>query len=81
MPIFEFECRGCDERFEIFVRGETALVCPSCEGTDLKKLISLPRIKGEKTRAKAMKAAKARDASQASENHRERHEYEHNHDH
>jgi putative FmdB family regulatory protein len=41
MPIYEFECKRCKEKFELLVRsGATPLECPQCSGKDLKRLMS-----------------------------------------
>jgi putative FmdB family regulatory protein len=43
MPIYEFSCAGCRKKVEIFRRSMTVtrpLVCPSCGGSDLSRLIS-----------------------------------------
>jgi putative FmdB family regulatory protein len=40
MPIYEFECRQCGNRFETLVRESTKPSCPSCQGTDLARLLS-----------------------------------------
>lgn len=40
MPIYEYSCADCDERFEKFVRSMTSTVeatCPRCGGTHTKK--------------------------------------------
>jgi putative FmdB family regulatory protein len=79
MPIFDFSCRGCGNRFELLVRKNTP-ACPSCASEDLEKLISLPAIKSETTHALAMKAAKRRDARQGADRIREQREYELAHD-
>lgn len=41
MPIFEFDCRSCHDRFELFVQTSTVLACPSCQGQDLEKRLSV----------------------------------------
>jgi putative FmdB family regulatory protein len=41
MPLFEYECLGCAKRFEEFVLGDTKPRCPSCEGGELRKLLSV----------------------------------------
>ncbi len=43
MPIYEFQCNDCQGAFEEMRRitDETLPVCPSCESTDVRKLISL----------------------------------------
>jgi putative FmdB family regulatory protein len=41
MPIYEFDCAGCGERFEELVGvGETPR-CPRCGGGDVRRRISL----------------------------------------
>lgn len=40
MPLFDFECRECRERFEEIVSSETKVVCPGCGSSDLAKLWS-----------------------------------------
>jgi len=41
MPIYEFECNQCKDKFELLVRSSaTPLVCPKCSGKDLKRLVS-----------------------------------------
>ncbi|MFB3853127.1 MAG: zinc ribbon domain-containing protein [Vicinamibacterales bacterium] len=40
MPLFEYECRKCGERFEAFVFGKRSPQCPECGSEDLEKLLS-----------------------------------------
>jgi len=41
MPIYEFHCSGCGEEFEELVFSQvSAISCPKCKGSDVKKLIS-----------------------------------------
>ena len=40
MPIYEYQCRTCSQRFEELVRGEDKPVCPSCSGRKLERLVS-----------------------------------------
>lgn len=40
MPIFEYECKGCGERFEFLTLGSEKPVCKKCGGTELEKMIS-----------------------------------------
>jgi putative FmdB family regulatory protein len=42
MPIYEYECRDCGERFEHLMRGSEKPACPSCGGKRLEKQISAP---------------------------------------
>jgi len=53
MPLFEYACEGCGRRFEAFVTAGRTPACPSCEGTDLKKLLSSPGMVGPAGRKEA----------------------------
>jgi putative FmdB family regulatory protein len=40
MPLFEYECRECGERFEALVVESRQAECPKCKSRNLQKLIS-----------------------------------------
>lgn len=84
MPMFDFVCTACQHEFEALVRntseGTTTPACPACGSTALEKQIALPSIKTSGTHAKAMAAAKRRDARQGQERVAAQREYELNHD-
>ena len=80
MPIYEYACRACGNRFDLLVRGKETVACSSCASQDLERLLSLPTVKSESTHALAMAAAKKRDKRQADENIRKQSEYEASHD-
>ncbi|HAW52410.1 MAG TPA: FmdB family transcriptional regulator [Flavobacteriales bacterium] len=40
MPIFEFECRDCSNKFEILTKAQEKIYCPKCKSCNLDKLIS-----------------------------------------
>jgi len=41
MPIYEFHCSGCGEDFEELVFSHSSPIsCPTCKGSDVKKLVS-----------------------------------------
>jgi len=46
MPIFDYQCAKCDARFETLVRGDTKVACPSCGGSKVEKLLSVPARSG-----------------------------------
>ena len=50
MPLYEYSCHECGERFELFVRSsahqKTALACPRCGSQKVRKAISLFGIGG-----------------------------------
>jgi putative FmdB family regulatory protein len=79
MPIYEYSCKGCGHQFELLVLAGTTAACPSCQGEDLERQVSLPAVKSDSTHALAMKAARKRDSKQASENARAQREYELHH--
>jgi putative FmdB family regulatory protein len=46
MPLFEYRCRDCGHTFEAFVTAARPAGCPSCESTNLNKLLSSPGMVG-----------------------------------
>jgi putative FmdB family regulatory protein len=82
MPIYEYVCRGCAHEFEKLVRREGAAApsCPSCGATGATRRLSLPHVSSETTKGKAMKAAKQRDAKQATDRVQAQRAYERSHD-
>ncbi len=43
MPIYEYRCESCAERFELltgFAERDTAQACPACESTKTRVLVS-----------------------------------------
>lgn len=46
MPLFEYKCRDCGHAFEAFVTRDRPAGCPSCESTNLNKLLSSPGMVG-----------------------------------
>jgi putative FmdB family regulatory protein len=80
MPVFDYKCRACSNKFEALVRGTKVPSCPKCASQDLDRLLSLPAVRSETTTALAMKAARRRDKGQASDADRAQREYEAHHD-
>jgi putative FmdB family regulatory protein len=49
MPIYEYQCEECGERFELFVRSPSRQIepiCPKCGGQKVKKSVSLFGVAG-----------------------------------
>jgi putative FmdB family regulatory protein len=46
MPIYEYQCQACDERFDKLLRSMSqapaGVACPACGSTDVRRLISAP---------------------------------------
>lgn len=41
MPLYEYDCLSCAQRFEVLVRGpQTAIVCPACGRDQIERVIS-----------------------------------------
>jgi len=56
IPIYEYQCEECDERFELFVRSsaqQAAAICPSCGSGKVKKAVSLFGVGRTKSRSTA----------------------------
>jgi putative FmdB family regulatory protein len=56
MPIYEYRCTECGERFEKLVtsvRATPELHCPKCGSSKVSKLLSLFSAKGSATRSSA----------------------------
>jgi putative FmdB family regulatory protein len=46
MPIYEYRCLGCGAGFELLVRSDTTIACPSCESGKVERALSLPARRG-----------------------------------
>ncbi len=48
MPLYEFRCETCGERFERLFRSSTEAIslpeCPACHGQNVRRLISAPAV-------------------------------------
>jgi len=78
MPIYDFKCRGCGHKFEELVRlGETP-DCPSCNGSDLERLISIPAVSTDTTRKRSLRNARRAAGEVRREKQHAQAEYERN---
>jgi putative FmdB family regulatory protein len=41
MPLFEYECTGCGNKFEILIRGSEKAHCPKCGSDHIEKCLSV----------------------------------------
>jgi putative FmdB family regulatory protein len=62
MPLYEYHCPACDQRFELLVRSSTVPTCPHCGATTLTKCVSAPQPPGRS--AGIIKRARARAAAE-----------------
>jgi putative FmdB family regulatory protein len=42
MPLFEYVCSDCQNRFELLIRGDEKPQCPACSGRKVEKQLSVP---------------------------------------
>ena len=51
MPVYEYRCESCGERFEKLVRSilrePPEVHCPACQGLEVRRLISAPVVHGK----------------------------------
>jgi putative FmdB family regulatory protein len=42
MPIYEFKCKNCGEKFEVFVfsHGDASIICGNCGSENIERLMS-----------------------------------------
>jgi len=62
MPIYEYQCQECKERFDKFVRSisaEVEIVCPNCGSKQVRKGFSLFASKGGSAKSTAALSASA----------------------
>jgi putative FmdB family regulatory protein len=60
MPLHDYLCKKCDQRFELLILSSTVPTCPGCGSTRLQKLVSAPVMPGRS--ASIIAAGRARAA-------------------
>jgi putative FmdB family regulatory protein len=58
MPIYDYQCRACSERFEMLVLKGTVAECPACHGQDLEQLLSGFAVSSESSRTANARASR-----------------------
>jgi putative FmdB family regulatory protein len=81
MPIYEYRCGGCGQKFETLVRTGDTPACPSCGSTDLEKLISMFAVDSEGSREQSLSGARKRHATRERDRVTAEFEQHHKHDH
>ncbi len=80
MPLYEYECVGCERSFEYLLRSVDAQVaCPFCAGEDVHRQISLCAVSSDSSRAANLSAAHQRAAGRRNEKQRSEHAHHHEH--
>jgi len=70
MPVYEYACAECGQRFERLLRGEASgseITCPACGSAAVDRLISAPAVRSDATRARSAAAAKRGRAAHRTE--------------
>jgi len=60
MPIYEFECEECGERFEELVGAEATVACPACGAERTRRLYSTVSPPGRQPRGAAVRSDESR---------------------
>jgi putative FmdB family regulatory protein len=61
MPIYEFECKGCGERFEELVAaGAEGVACPSCGAHETRRLLSSVSPPGRQPRGAKVRSGESK---------------------
>ena len=81
MPIYEYECRECQNRFELLVLGSTTPKCPECEAADLERLMSLSAVSSDGTRKRNLEDGRKKAQKTQDEKAHAEHEAFHHHHH
>ena len=80
MPIYEYECRPCRQRFEALVLSKSAPAkCPACGSPDLQQLISACAVSSESSRQANLSAAHRKVAAARNGRLRDEHRGLHEH--
>jgi putative FmdB family regulatory protein len=82
MPIYDYKCLDCQERFEaLILKNSPPATCPACQSAKLEQLISLFAVDSEGTRESSLKGVRAKNNAVRKDYQIEqiKHEREHHH--
>lgn len=61
MPIYDYQCRRCQQRFELLVKADEKPVCPACGAADLQRFFpSSAAVSTGRTRELSVAAARGK---------------------
>lgn len=59
MPLYEYNCLACRNRFEALVRDSTPPLCPMCRSPNLERVLSLFGVSSDASRQASLTRARA----------------------
>jgi putative FmdB family regulatory protein len=62
MPLYEFDCRACGNRFELLIRGPQAVICPKCSTDSVERVLSSFAVSSDGSRLSSVASARKRNA-------------------
>jgi putative FmdB family regulatory protein len=62
VPLYDYECIDCGQRFEALVRNSITPSCPGCQSRNLEQQISLFAVDSEGVRQSNIKAARRQNS-------------------
>jgi putative FmdB family regulatory protein len=81
MPLYEYDCLKCRQRFEVLVRGPQTIACPSCGHEGVERVISAFAVSSENIREANISSARKKNLSLEREKQRDQVDTLHDHDH
>jgi len=81
MPLYEYDCLKCRQRFEVLVRGPQTIACPSCGHEGVERVISAFAVSSETIREANISSARKKNLSLEREKQRDQVDTLHDHDH
>ena len=79
MPLFEYRCLGCEQQFELLIRGGATPACPSCGSTSLERIVSLFAVSSDSSQRRSRQLLGATQKEKSQRNQTERAFYKHDH--
>lgn len=79
MPLFEYRCLGCEQQFELLIRGDATPSCPSCGGTSLERIVSMFAVSSDGSQRRSRQLLGAKQKEKSLRNQAERTFYKHDH--
>lgn len=58
MPLYEYDCLKCGQRFEVLVRGPQTVACPACRHEGVERAVSAFAVNSESIRQANVNSAR-----------------------